>query len=110
MKNRAGATMEIAAGFDAVQAYCEGKTIAELEGGVDAISGCTLADASNYVKGVAEAAKIAQKNEAVAYEYTGDAYNLTLKESITAATNLAVFFHSLSSTEPELSRTNTRSA
>ncbi len=101
MKNRAGATMEIAAGFDAIQAYYEGKTIAEIEGGADAVSGCTLADASNYVKGVAEAANLAQKNEAVAYEYTGDAYNFTLKEFITAAHGNRGFTYVMALTDGE---------
>jgi len=88
MAARGGATVELAANFDALQAYCEGKKISELEAGVesaDAISGCTLADASNYVKGVAEAAKIAQGNPAVAYEYTGDTYTVDLKGYLCAA-------------------------
>jgi len=71
MKNKGNATQEYVVNMDALQAFCEGKTIAEL-GKVDAVSGCTFSDPSGYVKSVADAATAAQKNEAVTYEYEGD--------------------------------------
>jgi len=84
LKNKASATMDYVENLKVIEAYCEGKTIAELEPGVDAISGCTLTDASGYVKGVAEAAKLAKNNPTYTYEYEGE-LNVTLKMIIGAA-------------------------
>ncbi len=68
---RAGSTVQIAANYDAIEAYVVGKTIADLEAEVapytdenkaeyaDAIAGATLTDSVNYVRGIIEAAKAA---------------------------------------------------
>ena len=62
---RAGSRVQIAASYDAIEAFAVGKTIAALEtvagaeGLLDAISGATLVDAPNYLKGIVEAAKVA---------------------------------------------------
>ena len=56
MAERGGATMTIDAGFDAVQAFANGKTFAELES-VDAVTGCTLSSGLDYLKAIVEAAK-----------------------------------------------------
>lgn len=85
LQSKAGATMDYVDNLNTIQAYCEGKTIAEIENGADAVSGCTLTDASNYVKAVADAAKAAKANKAYTYEYTGDAYNVSFKMINTAA-------------------------
>lgn len=69
---KAGATQELATSYDAIQAFVVGKTVAELEAIVadqddaakfleaDVVSGSTLADTLNYVKGLLEAAKVAK--------------------------------------------------
>ncbi|MDO4268190.1 MAG: FMN-binding protein [Eubacteriales bacterium] len=62
---KAGATMEIAANFDGIQQYADGKTIAELEtlSGkdsqeiLDAVTSATLADTAGYIAAIVEAAK-----------------------------------------------------
>ena len=80
---RAGSTTQIAANFNAIQAYVAGKTIAELESAVegkeaaefvDAVSGATLADSLGYVKGIIEAAKAAsiQTGTYTVYNKTGE--------------------------------------
>ena len=57
--------MQIAANYDAIEAFVVGKTIAQLEaaadaeGLVDVISGATVVDAANYIKGLVAAAKAA---------------------------------------------------
>ena len=63
---RAGSKVQIAANYVAIEAFVAGKTIAELEEavaaegfGADAVSGATLADTANYVKGIIAAAKAA---------------------------------------------------
>ena len=56
MANNGGATMEIAAGYDAIQAYCNGQAVADLEG-VDTVSGATLADTANYIAEIVTAAQ-----------------------------------------------------
>lgn len=68
----AGSTQPLATSYAAIEAYVTGKTIAELEAAVegqedaaafleaDVVSGSTLADTLNYVKGLIEAAKAAQ--------------------------------------------------
>ena len=69
MAEKAGSTVTIDANFDAIQAYCVGKTVSELEstvnstdanGMIDAISGATLADSYGYVSAILEAAKAAK--------------------------------------------------
>ena len=62
---RAGSKVQIAANYNAIEAFVAGKTIEELEAAVDtegfadAVSGATLADTPNYVKGIIAAAKAA---------------------------------------------------
>jgi len=86
MAAKGGATQTYVQSMTTLEEYCVGKTISELEAGVDAISGCTFsADIPNYVKGIVEAAKAAQKAEKVAYQYTGDAYAVKLNFTIGAA-------------------------
>lgn len=62
-----GATNTIAAGYDAVQAHANGKTIAEIkeaagtgEAAVDAVAGSTLTDTANYLGAIAAAADAAK--------------------------------------------------
>ena len=80
---RSGSTVQIAANYDAIEAYVAGKTIAELEAAtavddaaafVDTVSGATLADSLNYVKAVIEAAKAAsaQVGTYTIYNKTGE--------------------------------------
>ena len=69
---RAGSTVQIAANFNAIEAYAKGKTVAELEAAVngyteetkadfiDAVTGATTADTWGYVRGILAAAKAAQ--------------------------------------------------
>ena len=69
---RAGSTVQIAANFNAIEAFVKGKTVAELEeivngyteetkaGFVDAVSGATTADSWGYAKGILAAAKAAK--------------------------------------------------
>ena len=68
---RAGSTVQIAANYDAIEAFATGKTIAELEAFVngytaetkaeviDAVSGATTADTWGYLQGILAAAKAA---------------------------------------------------
>lgn len=63
MAEKAGSTVELAANYDAIQAYCNGKTVAELQelvkkeatAVVDAVSGCTLVDTTGYIGTIIEA-------------------------------------------------------
>ncbi len=69
---RAGSTVQIAANYDAIEAFAKGKTIAELEeivsgytdetkaDFIDAVSGATTADTLGYVKSIIAAAKAAK--------------------------------------------------
>ena len=69
---RAGSTVQIAANYNAIEAFCVGKTIAELEeilGAytdetkaefIDAVTGATTADTWGYAKGILAAAKAAK--------------------------------------------------
>ena len=68
---KAGSTVALDVNYDLIQAFCVGKTVAELEaaiagfGGdktvaVDAISGATLVDTLGYLQGLLAAAKAAQ--------------------------------------------------
>ncbi|MBR6443481.1 MAG: hypothetical protein IKS46_07325 [Clostridia bacterium] len=69
---RAGSTVQIAANFDAIEAFAKGKTVAELEAiingyteetkadFIDAVSGATTADSWGYARGILAAAKAAK--------------------------------------------------
>ena len=88
MAAKAGATQEIVASWQAIEAFVVGKTIAELEAyaadkadaaGVDVISGATLADTLGYLKGIIAAANVAagiQTGHYTVYNQTGE----TVKE------------------------------
>ena len=62
---RAGSKVQIAANYNAIEAFVVGKTIAEVEAvsksdkAVDAVSGATLTDTGNYLAAIVEAAKAA---------------------------------------------------
>ena len=69
---RAGSTVQIAANYNAIEAFVKGKSIADLEAAVngftdenkaefiDAVTGATTADTLGYVQGVLAAAKAAK--------------------------------------------------
>lgn len=66
MAEKGGATQEIAANFDAVQDFVNGKEVAEIEGMLkdkqpeevlDAVSGATLVDTTGYLAVILDAAK-----------------------------------------------------
>ena len=56
MASKGGATMDLASGYDAIQAFCFGKTAADLEG-VDTVSGATLVDTAGYIAEIVKASK-----------------------------------------------------
>lgn len=67
----AGSTVALDVNYDIVQAFAQGKTIAELEAiiagfagdkqaAVDAVTGATLVDTLGYLQGILEAAKAAK--------------------------------------------------
>ncbi len=65
----AGSTIALNVNYDAIQAFCVGKTVAELEAAiegktatemVDAVSGATLVDTLGYLQGLLAAAKAAK--------------------------------------------------
>ena len=70
---RGGSTTQIAANFNAIEAFVKGKTVAQLDAFVstytdenkaefvDAVSGATTADTLGYVRGILTAAKAAQR-------------------------------------------------
>ena len=70
---RGGSTTQIAANFNAIEAFVKGKTVAQLDvfvstytdenkaEFVDAVSGATTADTLGYVRGIVAAAKAAQR-------------------------------------------------
>ena len=69
MASRAGSTVAIADNFAAIEAFCTGKTVAELKAEtegkeatavIDAVSGATLADTANYIGAVIAAAEAAK--------------------------------------------------
>ena len=91
---RAGSTVAIADNFAALEAFVIGKTAAQLEAVtgyepavfVDAVSGATLVDSVNYVKGVLAAvyAADAQTGKYTIYNKTGETVtSLTLKDNVT---------------------------
>lgn len=66
---KAGSTVALDVNYDYIQAYCVGKTVAELEAAingmdkdtaVDAVSGATLVDTYGYLQGLLAAAKAAK--------------------------------------------------
>ncbi len=66
MAEKAGSTVAIDANYDAVQAFCVGKTVADLEAviaaaepgkPIDAVTGATLADTAGYLNAIVETAK-----------------------------------------------------
>ena len=65
----AGSTVALDVNYDLIQAFCVGKTVAELESAiapltketaVDAVTGATLTDTLGYLQGLLAAAKAAQ--------------------------------------------------
>lgn len=84
---RAGSTVQIAANFDAIEAFVKGKTVANLEAFVnayteetkaqvlDAVSGATTADTWGYLQGILAAAKAAKASTGTYtfYNKTGEA-------------------------------------
>lgn len=86
---RAGSTVQIAANFNAIEAYVKGKTVAELEAIVngyteetktdfiDAVTGATTADTWGYVRGVLAAAKAAQLKAGTYTFYNKTGENVT---------------------------------
>ncbi|MBZ9688611.1 peptidoglycan-binding protein [Clostridium estertheticum] len=69
MKDSAGATIAIDVNYDAVQAFADGKTVAELEAAiktngtdpkVDAVTSATLTDTNGYLNAILAAAKAAK--------------------------------------------------
>ena len=66
---KAGSTVALDVNYDYIQAFCVGKTVAELEAAiagmtaetaVDAVSGATLVDTYGYLQGLLAAAKAAK--------------------------------------------------
>ena len=66
---KAGSTVALDVNYDLIQAFCVGKTVAELETAiapltketaVDAVTGATLVDTLGYLQGLLAAAKAAQ--------------------------------------------------
>ena len=68
MATKAGSTVALDVSYDLIQAFCVGKTVAELEAviagfngdataAVDAVTGATLVDTLGYLTGLLEAAK-----------------------------------------------------
>ncbi|MBQ9263289.1 MAG: hypothetical protein IJ189_03655 [Clostridia bacterium] len=83
MATKGDSTVALINNYEAIEAYVAGKTIAELEAAVDgvdaaafvdAVSGATLADTLNYVKGIIAAAKAAnnQVGKYTLYNKTGE--------------------------------------
>ena len=71
MATKAGSTVALDVSYDLIQAFCVGKTVAELEAAiaafngdataaVDAISGATLVDTLGYLQGLLAAAQAAK--------------------------------------------------
>ena len=99
---RAGSTVQIAANYDAIEAFVAGKTIAQLEAAVeienfaDVVTGATLTDTPSYVKGIIAAAKAAdtQVGTYTVYNKTGETVtelyiidNVTGEKSVNYAAN-----------------------
>ena len=79
---RAGSKVQIAANYDAIEAFVVGKTIAQLEAAVDVegfadvVTGATLADTPNYVKAIIAAAKEAHAQYAGSHATNTGTYTL----------------------------------
>lgn len=83
MVNKAGATMPLGVGYEAIEAFATGKTITELEAAIDgksksemidAVSSCTLVDTLGYLQGLLAANN--QTGYYTVYNKTGE----TVKE------------------------------
>lgn len=83
MTTKAGATLPLGVGYNSIEAFVTGKTIAELEAAiegktkeemVDAVSSCTLVDTLGYIQGLLAAAKAAnnQTGYYTVYNQTGE--------------------------------------
>ena len=105
---RAGSTVQIAANFNAIEAFATGKTIAELEAfvngytsetkaeAIDAVTGATTADTWGYLQGILAAAKaaLAPTGTYTIYNTTGETVtelylidNLTGEKGVNYAVN-----------------------
>lgn len=93
MAEKNDATMELAAGYDSIQTFVKGKTVAELEAlvaktneevlaDVAAVADCTLVDARGYICSVIEAARNAATKEGLDY---ANADNVKLGVALYAA-------------------------
>ena len=69
MATKAGSTVALDVNYDLIQAFCVGKTVAELEAAlapmdaqaaIDAVSGATLVDTLGYLQGLLAAAQAAK--------------------------------------------------
>ena len=103
MASRGGATQELVTSWTAIEEFAAGKTITELEAfaaekagaGADAISGATLTDTVNYLKGIIEAAKVAadvQVGVYTVYNVSGETVKelyITVNETGEKSENLA---------------------
>ena len=103
MASRGGATQELVTSWTAIEEFAVGKTITELEvfaaekagSGADAISGATLTDTVNYLKGIIEAAKVAadvQVGVYTVYNVSGETVKelyITVNETGEKSENLA---------------------
>ena len=84
MAEKAGSTVAIDVNYDAIQKFAVGKTIEELDAAaagenvVDAVSGATLADTAGYLKAIADAARAAQKTQAVEFDGSSDSLKLNV--------------------------------
>ena len=86
---RAGSTVQIAANFNAIEAFAKGKTIAELEeivngytdetkaNFVDTVTGATAQDSWGYTKGILAAAKAAKASVGTYTFYNKTGENVT---------------------------------
>ena len=84
MATKAGATKELADGYNTIEAFVTGKTVSELEMFVamqtkesvlDAVSGCTLVDTLGYIKGLLAAARTVAESQTgiyTVYNKTGE--------------------------------------
>ena len=105
---RAGSTVQIAANYNAIEAFAKGKTIAELEAilgeytaetkaaFIDTVSGATTADTLGYAQGILAAAKAAKASTGTYtfYNKTGETVtelylidNLTGEKGVNYAVN-----------------------
>ena len=64
MAEAAGATTDLRVSYEAIEDFVKGKNISELEGGVDEVTGSTLADTPGYVALIVDTAKAALEGKA----------------------------------------------